>query len=236
MTGTSQGAADIQAERQRQMETEGFTDAHDDKNTDHEFIRAAWSYMGQVIADDDQMDFQFMGYWPDTWSPDWFKPTTSRRNLVKAGALIAAEIDRQDRAMRRAKRQNPMFSILTDANALPFFEVDDLRKYPISVLIGDQFAKVEGAQSLVFSKAEDGDVRARLTIGAIGLHSGPSMLLRRNAHGPKAASAGVFSFAGQIFAAQVRFPSHLVNPFTAASAVFDLHVIRPQEDQPDGKS
>ena len=28
----------------------------------------------------------------------WFKPTTPRRDLVKAGALIIAEIERLDRA------------------------------------------------------------------------------------------------------------------------------------------
>jgi hypothetical protein len=34
--------------------------------------------------------------WP--WSQDWWKPTNPRRDLVKAGALIAAEIERLDRA------------------------------------------------------------------------------------------------------------------------------------------
>jgi hypothetical protein len=33
--------------------------------------------------------------WPDNWSEDWFKASVDPiRNLVKAGALIAAEIDR----------------------------------------------------------------------------------------------------------------------------------------------
>ncbi|AFQ48272.1 hypothetical protein [Burkholderia cepacia] len=36
-------------------------------------------------------------WWPKTWEPSWSKPTTPRRNLVKAGALILAELERLDR-------------------------------------------------------------------------------------------------------------------------------------------
>jgi hypothetical protein len=35
--------------------------------------------------------------WPGGWDWSWFKPTTPRRDLVKAGALIVAEIERLDR-------------------------------------------------------------------------------------------------------------------------------------------
>jgi hypothetical protein len=35
-------------------------------------------------------------WWP--WDASWWKPTTPRRDLVKAGALILAEIERIDRA------------------------------------------------------------------------------------------------------------------------------------------
>lgn len=34
--------------------------------------------------------------WP--WDESWWKPTNRRRDLVKAGALILAEIERLDRA------------------------------------------------------------------------------------------------------------------------------------------
>jgi hypothetical protein len=34
--------------------------------------------------------------WP--WDLKWWKPTTPRRDLVKAAALIVAEIERLDRA------------------------------------------------------------------------------------------------------------------------------------------
>jgi hypothetical protein len=36
--------------------------------------------------------------WPRSWSISWLKPTNPRRDLVKAGALILAEIERLDRA------------------------------------------------------------------------------------------------------------------------------------------
>lgn len=34
-------------------------------------------------------------HWP--WSREWWKPKNPRRDLVKAGALIVAEIERLDR-------------------------------------------------------------------------------------------------------------------------------------------
>jgi hypothetical protein len=37
--------------------------------------------------------------WP--WPESWWKPTGDRRNLVKAGALILAEIERIDRAAQQ---------------------------------------------------------------------------------------------------------------------------------------
>jgi hypothetical protein len=40
-------------------------------------------------------------FWP--WSIDWCKPGDRRQNLVKAGALIIAEIERLDRAALQPK-------------------------------------------------------------------------------------------------------------------------------------
>jgi len=36
--------------------------------------------------------------WP--WDPKWWKPKDRRRDLVRAAALIIAEIDRHDREVR----------------------------------------------------------------------------------------------------------------------------------------
>ena len=38
-------------------------------------------------------------WWP--WSLDWWKPKDPRRDLVRAGALIVAEIERLDRQPAR---------------------------------------------------------------------------------------------------------------------------------------
>lgn len=94
------GAELIAAERQRQIEKEGYTPEHDDDHTDTELVRAAICYAGMECehpqfydADGDRLLFKL---WP--WHPSAFKPSLEQvPNLVKAGALIAAEIDRLQR-------------------------------------------------------------------------------------------------------------------------------------------
>jgi Lar family restriction alleviation protein len=85
--------SDVLAERRRQIEVEGWTPQHDDEHGAGELADAAACYaageMLHLVATD--------GYlWP--WSEDWWKPTDRRRELIKAGALILAEIERLDRA------------------------------------------------------------------------------------------------------------------------------------------
>lgn len=91
---------DIAAERRRQVEEEGWTTEHDDQHDRGELARAAACYAaGHTFDHDVYPAFQTtvnMTAWP--WSRDWWKPTTPRRNLVKAAALIVAEIERLDRA------------------------------------------------------------------------------------------------------------------------------------------
>ncbi|TIL36198.1 hypothetical protein [Mesorhizobium sp.] len=79
--------ADIAAERQRQIDAEGWTPEHDDDHDTGEMAQAAACYLIHDL---------FLGTWP--WDLVWFKPTDRRRDLVKAGALIIAEIERLDRA------------------------------------------------------------------------------------------------------------------------------------------
>lgn len=89
------GAALIGAERQRQVECEGWTPEHDDGHDDSELLRAALCYaMPSGLRDP-------IGRAPRSWPwdiSDW-RPTPDDRvrELVKAGALIAAEIDRLQR-------------------------------------------------------------------------------------------------------------------------------------------
>ena len=97
----------IAAERQRQIDAEGFTLAHDAEHTKRELLDAARAYLGAArFADRFQrpMDAgarQRDTYWP--WDESWWKPSADPiRNLVKAGALIAAEIDRLARLSQEA--------------------------------------------------------------------------------------------------------------------------------------
>lgn len=85
---------DVLAERQRQIEAEGWTPEHDDQHEAGELARAGACYAAFAGGTGPIEEFGFR--WP--WSPVWWKPTTRRRDLVKAGALILAEIERLDRA------------------------------------------------------------------------------------------------------------------------------------------
>jgi len=87
------GAELIAAERTRQIKREKFTAEHDDQHTSSELLQAAICYA------ENGSDF-CLGADGVTWpwaATDW-KPTGKIENLVKAGALIAAEIDRLQRA------------------------------------------------------------------------------------------------------------------------------------------
>ena len=109
------GALMIADERRRQIEAEGWTAEHDDKHDAGELICAALIYAGAsmaIKAGDQPADLQEYYRikesaltWP--WDFEWLKLSPDpKRNLVKAGALIAAELDRQlleEKSERRAK-------------------------------------------------------------------------------------------------------------------------------------
>lgn len=96
------GAEAIAAERRRQIDAEGWSPEHDDLHSDHELARAAACYA--LFASHPAYRYA-LAYdagppkeWP--WEAQWWKPRDRRSDLVRAGALIAAEIDRLDRAAR----------------------------------------------------------------------------------------------------------------------------------------
>ncbi|MGE3990353.1 DUF7220 family protein [Pseudorhodoplanes sp.] len=94
----SPGALAIVAERRRQIEAEGWTPEHDLAHAPGELAKAGASYALSLTERGDLPPVT----WP--WSADWWKPTDHRRNLVKAGALILAELDRADHARKRGFR------------------------------------------------------------------------------------------------------------------------------------
>lgn len=86
------GVSLIAAERQRQVSAEGWTPEHDDTHAQGELAEAAIAYASEGIERP-----LAVSYWPFEWAS--YRPSGNRvRNLVRAGALIAAEIDRLRRA------------------------------------------------------------------------------------------------------------------------------------------
>lgn len=97
--------ADIAAERQRQIEEEGYHLVHDDGHVGGELAQAAacfalppsWTTHG---GDEIRRDF-----WPWNPTPSLLRhpsdPTRRRDELVRAGALIVAELERLDRLEAR---------------------------------------------------------------------------------------------------------------------------------------
>lgn len=110
----------IVAERRRQIEVEGFTAEHDDGYMPGTLARAAAAYCGQAawvwggpysIPPD---------IWP--WSIDWWKPEHPRRELVKAGALVLAElesIERRRKATQWTHGEAALFKELNGGKPVP---------------------------------------------------------------------------------------------------------------------
>lgn len=107
------GAELIAAERQRQFDRERYYAAHDDLYQNDELIDAAIAYLGHCRVTPDtaickvnfKYDFPAGGAmfsvadpWPWDESHDKRRKHSRRRLLEIAGALIAAELDRDLRA------------------------------------------------------------------------------------------------------------------------------------------
>ena len=88
----------IAEERQRQIEVEGWTKEHDVEHTNNALAFAAVCYT--IPSEYRQYSYcplrkeRVPNFWP--WDKEWWKPCPEDRirELIKAGALIAAEIDR----------------------------------------------------------------------------------------------------------------------------------------------
>jgi len=90
-----EGSELIELERERQIHTEGYWPEHDDLHTDYSIVQAAICYATPTERRKMVGPIPFL--WP--WENRFWKPTPNDRvrELVKAGALIAAEIDRLQR-------------------------------------------------------------------------------------------------------------------------------------------
>ncbi len=93
----------VATERQRQQEVEGWTPEHDDMHQSAELTRAGMSYADsarrQLLGASEEFGLRlpWAALWP--FEESWWKPSTDPiRNVVKAAALLVAEIDRLLRA------------------------------------------------------------------------------------------------------------------------------------------
>ena len=97
------GAQLIAAERQRQVRAEGFSEDGDRKHGSGQLARAGIFYahaafIQSTILKPPRLPVPYL--WP--LRKKWWKPSRDPiRNLVKAGALIAAEIDRLQHAKEK---------------------------------------------------------------------------------------------------------------------------------------
>lgn len=91
----------IARERERQVSVEGFSPEYDEGYVGAELTNAACAYAeAAAMQMYKEENFSAIEIAPDCWpwAMKWWKPSTNTvRNLVKAGALIAAEIDRLQR-------------------------------------------------------------------------------------------------------------------------------------------
>lgn len=114
----SKASDDVLSERQRQIDAEDWTEEHDDQHTDGSLALAAACYARPLDKQRTEVrgeDYDGSGgrgdcpvwrtehytvpkLWPKSWAPSWWKPKNRRRDLVRAAALLIAEIERLDRA------------------------------------------------------------------------------------------------------------------------------------------
>jgi hypothetical protein len=92
----SQALQDVLDERWRQVTAEGWTQEHDDAehcNQELAYAGALYAHPNPPRYSDPRINHPIG--WPAGWD---YKPKDRRRNLVRAAALIVAEIERIDRA------------------------------------------------------------------------------------------------------------------------------------------
>lgn len=84
---------DVMAERRAHLTREGWSPDHDDNHHPGELSRAGAAYALMAFAPNKASGMPW--WWP--WATAWWKPKTTERDLVRAAALIIAEVE----ALRR---------------------------------------------------------------------------------------------------------------------------------------
>ena len=178
---------EIVAERRRQMEVEGWCPRHDDEHRDGSLASAAacyavaprlrgekevpshYGWTGCARYDDSTWSPRATSMvplaWPDSWDGRHWKPKDRRRDLIRAAALIVAEIERLDRAAAAASNPSDQRA---GASPAPLYQVvgqtaDDRLSYVDAELrkwYGDDPAPIEHIARSV--KKHCDDLSARL--------------------------------------------------------------------------
>lgn len=102
---TSKAIIDVMNECDRQWNEKGYTAAHDDEvNKQGELAWAAACYAvaggAECVIGMNNIPYAL---WP--WAMESFNPKDRRKDLVRAAALLVREIERLDRADKRAQQQ-----------------------------------------------------------------------------------------------------------------------------------
>lgn len=94
----------IAEERCRQISVEGWSPEHDDIHTSAQLGQAAACYAMPAGLLELRMTAlsAVPVYWP--WAEFWWKPKDRRSDLIRAAALIVAELERLDRQAARGER------------------------------------------------------------------------------------------------------------------------------------
>lgn len=92
----------IVRERVRQIAIKGFSNAHDDQFINDELAQVAACY---TLPEKNRQATS--GLWPGNWNTSKWKPSPDHRiaELVRAGSLIVAEIDRLQRCRKKANEK-----------------------------------------------------------------------------------------------------------------------------------
>lgn len=100
-SATQLAACDVLAERARQVEAESYIPERDDQYTSGQLADAASTYAWWARSWNlpHAQCTHTPTMWP--WAPETWKPQAQRQMLIKAGALILAEIERLDRQKAR---------------------------------------------------------------------------------------------------------------------------------------
>lgn len=94
---------EIARERQRQIDVEGWTPEHDDEHDKGELAIAAACYAWRAVGFINLVDGKEEPppSWP--WDKKWWKPKSPHRDLIRAAALLHAELERQGRLARESE-------------------------------------------------------------------------------------------------------------------------------------